>query len=180
MHTNHSTTSVNTPTHSYPYTPYIPSNPTVHFDHLSSPVLSHDHQATSLSLGGSTLSTVPRYFSYDDPERQSIRIPSDSASVGIQHSFHDNTTLPCMNTLRPNLHVGCQTSLDPPSMEVREQKKLSLPTFDPQKMSWQNFSMKLHAALINRDMEYLLTEDSTNGINHAHSKELMVELYKKL
>jgi hypothetical protein len=65
-------------------------------------------------------------------------------------------------------------------MEVREQKKLSLPTFDPQKMSWQNFSMKLHAALINRDMEYLLTEDSTNGINHAHSKELMVELYKKL
>lgn len=35
-------------------------------------------------------------------------------------------------------------------------------------------------SLIDRDVEYLLTEVSTNGHNHAHSKELMVELYKKL
>jgi hypothetical protein len=111
MHTNHSTTSVNTPTHTYPYTPYIPSNPTVHFDHLSSSVPSQDHQATSSSIGGGTSSTVPQYFSYDDPESQSIGIPSDSASVGIQHFFHDNTTVPCMNTLHPNLHVGCPTDI---------------------------------------------------------------------
>jgi hypothetical protein len=65
-------------------------------------------------------------------------------------------------------------------MEVKEQKKISLPTFDPQKMSWQNFSMKLHAALIDHGMEYLLTESSTNCHNIVHSKELMVELYKKL
>jgi hypothetical protein len=40
--------------------------------------------------------------------------------------------------------------------------------------------MKLHAALIDRDMEYLLTEPTTNCHNYAHSKELMLELYKKL
>ncbi len=65
-------------------------------------------------------------------------------------------------------------------MEVSKKKKLSLPVFDPTKMSWQNFSMKLHAALIDRDMDYLLTETATNFHYHAHSKELMVELYEKL
>jgi len=72
--------------------------------------------------------------------------------------------------------VGCQTDLDPPSLEVKE----ILPTFDPQKMTWQNFSMKMHAALIDRNMEYPLTESSTNGFNYTHSKELMLELCKKL
>jgi hypothetical protein len=100
-------------------------------------------------------------------------------SASVQTSFHDNTTTPCEN-LHPSFHVGCQANLDPPSMEVKEQKKISLPTFDPQKMSWQNFSMKFHAALIDHGMEYLLTESSTNCHNIVHSKELMVELYKKL
>ncbi len=62
-----------------------------------------------------------------------------------------------MNLPRLRFHVGCQTSLPSPTMEVKEQKKLSLPVFDTQKMSWQGFSMKLHAALIECDMEYLLT-----------------------
>jgi hypothetical protein len=31
---------------------------------------------------------------------------------------------------------------------VNEPKKLSIPPFDPSKMSWNNFAMKLHAALI--------------------------------
>jgi hypothetical protein len=60
------------------------------------------------------------------------------------------------------------------------EKKINLPVFDPQKMTWQNFSMKLHAALIDHDMDYLLTEPATNCHNHAHYKQLMVELYKKL
>jgi hypothetical protein len=68
------------------------------------------------------------------------------------HSIPDHVTPPCSNTHRPNLHFGCQTNFDPPSLEVKEQKKISLPTFDPQKMSWQNFSMKLHAALIDPNM----------------------------
>jgi hypothetical protein len=75
-----------------------------------------------------------------------------------------------------NLHVGCQTHLHTPSLEVKEQKTLLLPVFDPQKMLWQNFSMKLHATFIDHDMEYLLTEPSTKGHNLAHSKELMIEL----
>jgi len=40
--------------------------------------------------------------------------------------------------------------------------------------------MKLHAALIEKNMDYLLAEQSTNAFNYSHSEELMVELYKKL
>jgi hypothetical protein len=40
--------------------------------------------------------------------------------------------------------------------------------------------MKLYAALIDRDVEYLLTEHSMNCCNYNHSKELMVKLYRKL
>ena len=79
-----------------------------------------------------------------------------------------------------NFPVDCQTKFDPPSLQVKEQKKLALPNFDPSKMSWQNFSMKMHAALIKKNMDYLLAEQSTNAFNYSHSKELMVELYKKL
>jgi len=79
-----------------------------------------------------------------------------------------------------NFPVGCKTNVDPPSLEVKEQNKLALPNFYPSKMSWQNFSMKLHAALIEKNMDYLLAEQSTNAFNYSHSKELMVELYKKL
>lgn len=71
-------------------------------------------------------------------------------------------------------------NIDPPSVECKQQKKISPPTFDPQNMSWQNFSMKLHVAPFDQDMDYLLTETSTIGYNYVHSKELMVELYKKL
>jgi hypothetical protein len=70
-------------------------------------------------------------------------------------------------------------NIDPPSVECKQQKKISPPTFDPQNMSWQNFSMKLHVAPFDQDMDYLLTETSTIGYNYVHSKELMVELYKK-
>jgi hypothetical protein len=68
-------------------------------------------------------------------------------------------------------------NIDPPSVECKQQK---IPTFDPQNMSWKNFSMKLHVAPFDRDMDYLMTETSTIGYNYVHSKELMVELYKKL
>jgi hypothetical protein len=79
-----------------------------------------------------------------------------------------------------NFPVGCHTNFNPPSLEVKEQKKLALPYFDLSKMSWQNISMKLHAAFIEKNMDYLLAEQSTNAFNYSHSKELMVELYKKL
>jgi len=114
-----------------------------------------------------------------DIKMQSIGNPLDVGSHQSQSYVQDHITPPISNTHRA-FQVGCQTELDPPSLEVKEQKKLILPTFDPQKMTWQNFSMKMHPALINQNMEYLLTESSTNGFNYAHSKELMLELYKKL
>jgi len=166
------------------HTTYIPSNPTVHFGNTSRAISPLDHQ-TSSSLHGGLSHSVPQEhptIHYDtsfnttiDIETQSIGNPMDVGCHQGQSSFQDHITPPISNTHRA-FQVGCQTDLDPPSLEVKE----ILPTFDPQKMTWQNFSMKMHAALIDRNMEYPLTESSTNGFNYAHSKELMLELCKKL
>jgi hypothetical protein len=169
-------------------TTYIPSNPMVHFRNTSPVISPLDHQTFS-SLHGGLSHSVPQEYStnlHDTPvnttidiETQSIGNLMDVGSHQGQSYVQDHITPPILNTHRA-FHAGCQTDLDPPSLEVKEQKKLILPTFDPQKMTWQNFSMKMHAALINQNMEYLLMESSTNGLNYAHSKELMLELYKKL
>jgi len=146
--------SSSTPQHANQYTPCMSSGD------VPSSSVEHDTQ----SIGGYQSTTGAGEFS------------SHSASCFPQ----DLHSIPMNYAPRHNVHVGCQASLSPPAMEVKEQKKLSLPTFDPKKMSWQAFSMKLHAALIEQDMEYLLTEPATNCQNHPHSKELMVELYRKL
>jgi hypothetical protein len=81
----------------------------------------------------------------------------------------------------PTQEVGCQLST--PSISpvvIKEAKKLSIPHYDPAKMSWSSFAMKLHASLIECDLGYLLREPSTNSTNATHSKELMLELFKKL
>jgi hypothetical protein len=78
--------------------------------------------------------------------------------------------------------AGCQVSssqLNPVTL-IKEQKKISLPYFDPMKMTWTSFAMILHASLIECDLAYLLWEQSTNHLNVAHSKELMLELFMKL
>jgi hypothetical protein len=82
----------------------------------------------------------------------------------------------------PFQDVGCQvpSSTFSPVTVIKEVKKLSLPHFDPVKTNWTSFAMKLHASLIECDMAYLLREPSTNHFNSAHSKELMLELFKKL
>jgi hypothetical protein len=40
--------------------------------------------------------------------------------------------------------------------------------------------MKLHAALLECNMDYILSEQSTMVTNSKHSKQLMIKLYKKL
>jgi hypothetical protein len=40
--------------------------------------------------------------------------------------------------------------------------------------------MKLHASLIECDLAYLLQEKTTSHFNVLHSKELMLEFFKKL
>jgi hypothetical protein len=176
------------PTSTGSHTPYIPSNPTIHFGSASPFALVPDTQGSLPPHGG--LSSTPtqdhpssfydtQFDNTVDIEIQTIGNPMEVGSHQGQ-PFSSGSDTPPTSNLHHAFHVGCQTTLDPPSLEVKEQKKLSLPTFDPHKMSWQNFSMKLHAALIDRDMEYLLTEPSTNAFNYAHSKELMLELYKKL
>jgi hypothetical protein len=92
----------------------------------------------------------------------------------------DNPSLPFNSTVLAR-DFGCQLSSNNTSLVViREAKKLSIPHFDLNKLSWFSFAMKLHAFLIECDLGYLLTELSTNVHNAAHSKELMLELFKKL
>jgi len=176
------------PTSTGSHTPYIPSNPTIHFGSASPFAPVPDTQRSSSPRGGLPSTPTQDHHSsfYDTHFDNTVDIETQSIGNPMEVGSHQGQTLspvpntPPISNLHHAFHVGCQTTLDPPSLEVKEQKKLSLPTFDPHKMSWQNFSMKLHATLINRDMEYMLTEPSTNAFNYAHSKELMLELYKKL
>jgi hypothetical protein len=71
-------------------------------------------------------------------------------------------------------HVGCQASAPIDKYIVKDPKKLNLPFYEPSKMALHNFSMKLHAALIDCNMGYLLTSTDTNPSNAQHSKELIV------
>jgi hypothetical protein len=83
--------------------------------------------------------------------------------------------------LHPTQDIGCpvlQPSTSP--VVIKEAKKLMIPHFNPGKMSWSSFAMKLHASLIECDMAYLLQEHCTTPSNVHHSKELMFELFKKL
>jgi hypothetical protein len=109
------------------HTTYIPSNPTVYFDNTSPVIPSSDPHGLPSHYGrlSSTTPHVPGHYSYDtsfdptlDPESQTIDAQSEMNSASVQTSFHDNTTTPC-----ENLHPSCQANLDPPSMEVKEQKR---------------------------------------------------------
>ena len=161
----------------------------VHFVIILPTVSPPDTQNSSSHPGelSSTIPNGPQHYPYETPfdttidiETQSIGNPMDIGSHHGQTSIYDHATPPFSNIHCVQSHIGYQTSIEPPSLEVKEQNKNSLPTFGPQKMSWQNFSMKLHAAIIDCNMEYLLTESSTNCLNCAYSKELKLELYKKL
>jgi hypothetical protein len=70
----------------------------------------------------------------------------------------------------PAREVGCQLTAPPTSpVMIKEVKKLTIPQFDPAKLSWSSFAMKLHTSLIECDLGYLLRESSTNEANAAHS-----------
>jgi hypothetical protein len=148
------------PTSTGGHTTYIPSNPTIHFGSPSSFASVPDTQSSFSPRNGlSSTPTQDHHSSFYDTnfdtttaiETQSIGNPMEVGSHQDQTFSPGPDTLPVSN-VHHAFHVGCQTTIDPPSLEVKEQKKLSLPTFDPHKMSWQNFSMKLHAALIDRNM----------------------------
>jgi hypothetical protein len=63
---------------------------------------------------------------------------------------------------------------------IKEPKKFSLAFYDPAKPLGAHLAYKFIAALIGCNMECLLSESVTIVHNKKHSKELMVELYKKL
>jgi hypothetical protein len=116
--------------------PYIPSNPTVHFDDVSTsaPTPTHsDLPRPSYYDGNGVTSTMPpelSYFLYEDPLAQNI-IDPESQSLGHRSeigpdlttpSIPVNTTTPHANMYHQQFNVGCQTQFDPPSMEVSEKK----------------------------------------------------------
>jgi hypothetical protein len=95
-------------------------------------------------------------------------------------NFEDHIPL-SSNPGIPVREVGCQLTAPPTSpVMIKEAQKLTIPQVDPAKLSWSSFAMKLHASLIECDIGYLLRESSNNEANAAHSKELMLELFKKL
>ena len=63
---------------------------------------------------------------------------------------------------------------------VKDAPKFSIPVFDDKKTTWSDYTRKLRAAQVESDMSYLLTEAETNPSNAKHSKQLMLEFYKKL
>jgi len=115
---------------------------------------------------------------------------SPTPPVSHDNAFGDNgefTSTPFSPHPNQCPNISDTPSFIPPSsvnyvgpVMIKEEKKLTIPQFDPAKLSWSSFAMKLHASLIGCDLRYLLRESSTNEANAAHSKELMLELFKKL
>ncbi len=58
---------------------------------------------------------------------------------------------------------------------VKDASKLNIPVFNDKKMTWTTYAPKLHAALLECDMSYLLHAECTNVSNAHHSKELMLQ-----
>ena len=67
-----------------------------------------------------------------------------------------------------------------PPLVVKDATKLNIPVFNDKKTTWTNYAPKLRAALLECNMSFLLTEESTNASNASQSKELMLQFYKKL
>jgi hypothetical protein len=112
-------------------------------------------------------------------------LPEDGYSPPLPHNQHNQEVDPDLHYHgRQQVHqdVGCQVSSShiTPVTVIKEAKKLTLPYFDPTEMTWTSFALKLHASLIECDLAYLLRENSTNHHNSHHSKELMLELFRKL
>jgi hypothetical protein len=141
------------------------------------------HQVVFGDTSAFVSNTIPRGDDQpnDTPQIYPQEIPGDDTSINPSiikqphdTSYHHHHPYP--------RDAGCQvfaSNLNPETV-IKEAKKLSLPYFDPTKMTWTSFAMKLHASLIECDLAYLLREPSTNHYNSAHSKELMLELFRKL
>ena len=82
----------------------------------------------------------------------------------------------------PHLHPMAipVTPQDITPVVVKDAPKFSIPVFDDKKTAWSDYTRKLCAALVECDMSYLLTAIETNHSNAKHSKQLMLEFYKKL
>jgi hypothetical protein len=146
------------------------------------------HQVNFAPNPATTPTTVPRG---DDQSPHDSQIYSQDIvdyncfihpSIHEQHYHHidHDTTHHCHHIHYQD--TGCQVSSSQLNLVtlVKEAKKLSLPYFNPTKLTWTSFAMKLHASLIKCSLAYLLQEHSTNHHNGTHSKELMLELFRKL
>jgi hypothetical protein len=87
-------------------------------------------------------------------------VDEDNNSINtnfIQSPLNNNDDpTPTLIYPSPFCNVGCQTNSprSTPITVYKEAKKLTLPSFDPAKMSWTSFAMKLHASLIECEMSY--------------------------
>jgi len=139
---------------------------TINGDQSSSPV-EDIHSYTPYLPGSRVGSCVESYF------RHAL-----SRNCHKSYSWDSNTVLSYFNC---SDSVGCPSpSLSTTPVIIKEAKKLTIPHFDPSKMTWSSFTTKLHATLIECNTAYLLKETHTTPLNSRHSKELMLELFKKV
>ncbi len=125
------------------------------------------------------------------PDFLSGDIPFEAQSVGCQ--VHDDDVFGLGRVSPSYGPPGNQFHSFPPQVVpspgypvpvtpvvVKDASKLNIPVFNDKKMTWTTYAPKLHAALLECDMSYLLHAECTNASNAHHSKELMLQFYKKL
>jgi hypothetical protein len=162
---------------------YVPPTE-VHRTNLHTPTSPSVFHNAPEYMGHTVHTTSPHFPTNFDNGNNFGYTPGDGFSTTSQippeEEDHHTETMPDSIHVQ---HVGCQASSSEYQSNIivtKEAKKLSLPPFDPSKLSWSSYAMKLHAALIECDLSYLLKEPCTTVQNGIHSKELMLELFKKL
>jgi len=126
------------------------------------------------------------------PDYLSDEFPVESNNVGCQVDdmsghvppipvYSPPPVYPPFGISPSHIHMAIPvTPQDITPVVVKDAPKFSLPAFDNKKMTWSDYARKLRAALVECEMSYLLTETETNPSNAKHSKQLMLEFYKKL
>jgi hypothetical protein len=113
---------------------YIPSDPTVYFGNVSPPPVSLSNTRGTSSVGSSSATPfTSNYTSCDIPSNHLIDPELQSVGNYTTSPHHSNSTFVDQNTTMSHhsfhphpvgFQVGCQTEFDPPSLEVKERKKI--------------------------------------------------------
>jgi len=112
------------------------------------------------------------------PESHNVGCQVEDLLGGSTPSFYGSHVYP--SQYYPVLSSPPGPSVVSPPIVVKDASKLNIPIFNDKKTTWATYAPKLRAALLECNMSFLLTEESTNITNATQSKELMIQFFKKL